>query len=127
MKAKGLGYGYTDFSINNDSIFVYNKELGEQPELKYAFKANAEHKPYVRQQDESFAMPENFTIERVYQDYASIFTTKTKYISATLWVKQKPLKRIPEKTSGHLKQMHLCSPEWLIIPNTSLFRLLTNE
>lgn len=74
MKAKGLDYGYTDFSINNDSIFVYNKELGEQPELKYAFKANAEHKPYIRQQDESFAMPENFTIERVYQDYASIFT-----------------------------------------------------
>ena len=74
MTSKGLGYGYTDFSIDNDSIFVYDKELGKQPQLKFAIKANAKHKPYVKQENESFAMPANFTIERVYQDSASIFT-----------------------------------------------------
>ena len=68
------GYGYTDFDITGDSIYVYDKATGKQPVLKYAFPANARHKEYKRTEPEKFAAPQGVKIEQVFQDSASIFT-----------------------------------------------------
>ena len=68
------GYGYTNFDITTDSIFLYDKAIGKKQVLKYAFPANAKHPEYKEIATEKFVVPQNVKIEKVFQDSASIFT-----------------------------------------------------
>lgn len=68
------GYGYSNFNITNDSIYIYDKVIGKPQVLKYAIKANPNHKPYVRTESQSQQKPENVNLTCVFRDSASIFT-----------------------------------------------------
>ena len=68
------GYGYTNFDITQDSIYLYDKAIGKQQTLKFAFKANPKHPAYKEIATEKFAAPEGAKIEKLFQDSASIFT-----------------------------------------------------
>lgn len=75
MNHKQDGYGYTDFRITPDSIFVYDKVLAAPEKQIFAFKANASHPAYQAVADNvSTTMPAKHRIELVYRDSASIFT-----------------------------------------------------
>ena len=74
MSGKGLGFGYTEIDLKNDSIYLYNKELGKSKDLKFAIEANAHHKKYKPTDTEHFEMPKGYSIVKLYQDSASIFT-----------------------------------------------------
>lgn len=74
MTGKKDGYGYTDFSITSDSVFVYNKHIGEAPKLRFSFPIDADHPAYTYVEPDKYEMPQGFSIRRVCQDDASIFT-----------------------------------------------------
>ena len=63
-------FGYARLEITDDSIKVYNKVLGEDPKLKFAFPINY----YTRAEYVQKPLPANVKIDRVYRDNASIFT-----------------------------------------------------
>lgn len=64
------GFGYAMLEITEDSVKVYNKVLGEQPKLKYAYPINY----YLRAEYVQKPLPANVSVEMVYRDNASIFT-----------------------------------------------------
>ena len=68
------GYGYTNFDITTDSIFLYDKAIGKEQVLKYAFPAKSKHPEYKETATEKLAVPQNVKLEKVFQDSASIFT-----------------------------------------------------
>lgn len=69
------GYGYTDFNITDDSIYVYDKIINQDPQLKFQIPIKASHPAFKRPKDKhEIKKPEGFTINRIYQDVASIFT-----------------------------------------------------
>ncbi|MGM9803381.1 MAG: PQQ-binding-like beta-propeller repeat protein [Muribaculaceae bacterium] len=64
------GFGYAKLEITSDSIRVYNKVLGADAKLKYAYPINYYlKKAYVQQ-----PLPQNVEVKLVYRDNASIFT-----------------------------------------------------
>ncbi len=68
-------YGYTlmDVDLDHDWIHVYNKTLGKEHDIRYAYKINLEY--YSRDISKiQYAVPQGFKVERVYADNASIFT-----------------------------------------------------
>lgn len=71
----GGDYGYTilDVDLDNEWIHVYNKTLGSDPDIRYAYKINLEYynSPAA---NESYSVPASFKVENVYTDDASIFT-----------------------------------------------------
>ena len=71
----GGNYGYTLMTIDLDRqwIYIYNKVLGKDPELMYAYHVNTEYDtPQLAERQ--YTVPEGFVIERVVADNASIFT-----------------------------------------------------
>ena len=68
-------YGYTIMDVDLDKmwIHIYNKVLGGDPELKYAYKINLDYYdidvPTVAR-----GVPAGYEVTRVYSDNASIFT-----------------------------------------------------
>jgi outer membrane protein assembly factor BamB/predicted phosphohydrolase len=71
----GSNYGYTllNVDLNRDWIHVYNKELGKEPELKYAYKINLDFESFPASEVKNH-VPAGFVLEKVYADNASIFT-----------------------------------------------------
>lgn len=68
------GYGYTDFVIDNDSIHIYDKVIGQPAKLQWSLPVNAVHPQFKYAESKTNVMPDGFAIRRVYQDEASIFT-----------------------------------------------------
>ena len=70
-------YGYTlmDIDLDHDWIHVYNKTLGKERDIRYAYKINTEYYSTSRCTFASFVnVPDGFKVEKVYVDEASIFT-----------------------------------------------------
>ncbi|MBO4722777.1 MAG: PQQ-binding-like beta-propeller repeat protein [Muribaculaceae bacterium] len=68
-------YGYTimDINLNSEWIHVFNKTLGKEPDIRYAYKFNTKYS--IRVDDvEKYTLPHDFNVEKVYADNASIFT-----------------------------------------------------
>lgn len=68
-------YGYTimDINLNSEWIHVFNKTLGKEPDIRYAYKFNTKYS--IRVDDvERYTLPHDFNVEKVYADNASIFT-----------------------------------------------------
>lgn len=63
-------FGYAMLEITDDSVKVYNKVLGEQAKLKYAYPINY----YLRAEYVQKPLPANVSVDMVYRDSASIFT-----------------------------------------------------
>ena len=68
-------YGYTllDVDLDSEWIHVYNKNLGQAPDIRYAYKINTKYydTPVPMQH---YTVPQGFKVEKVYSDNASIFT-----------------------------------------------------
>ena len=70
-------YGYTlmDVDLDHDWIHVYNKTLGKERDIRYAYKINTEE--YYCEEcayTSKLRIPDGFKVEKVYADNASIFT-----------------------------------------------------
>ena len=71
----GGDYGYTlmDVDLDNNWIHVYNKTLGKERDIRYAYKINlAYHSTPAPALN--YTIPAGFNVEKVYADEASIFT-----------------------------------------------------
>lgn len=68
-------YGYTimDVDLDQDWIHVYNKTIGQERDIRYAYKINNTFYESSRCPLQH-AVPEGFKVEKVYADNASIFT-----------------------------------------------------
>ena len=68
-------YGYTimDINLDNEWIHVYNKTIGSEPDIRYAYKINTDYYD-TPLPERDFSVPQGFKVEKVYADNASIFT-----------------------------------------------------
>ena len=68
-------YGYTlmDVDLDHDWIHVYNKTLGKERDIRYAYKINLEYYS-IDTRKIQYSVPQGFKVEKVYADNASIFT-----------------------------------------------------
>lgn len=66
-------YGYTLLNVTADSVKVYDKEIGQNPIEKFAYKINLNFTP-LNLQTPADTIPANFKITKVFADDASIFT-----------------------------------------------------
>ena len=69
----GGNFGYTLLNVESDSVKVYDKVIGQNPELKFAYKANLNFTPLDLPKTTD-TIPSNFKITKVLADDASIFT-----------------------------------------------------
>lgn len=67
------GYGYAILDIDRDWVHVYDKPLGARARAKYAFPAKGSHR-ITESTKEPAAVPEGWSIMKVWADSASIFT-----------------------------------------------------
>ncbi len=71
----GGDYGYTllDVDLNSGWMHVYNKRIGQDPELKYVYRYNLK---YYDDPEVKYAnlLSSGFKVQQVYADNASIFT-----------------------------------------------------
>lgn len=69
-------YGYTlmDVDLDHDWIHVYNKTLGKERDIRYAYKINTDYYDLSCSRTFKPAIPDDFKVEKVYADEASIFT-----------------------------------------------------
>ncbi len=67
-------FGYSILDIRNDSVFLYDKQLGKQPALMFCYPINTSFKPYEPTDTMRYNLPENVKIDLVFRDNASIFT-----------------------------------------------------
>ena len=74
MTKKGFAYGYTNVEVKSDSLFIYNKDLGKEQTLQVAIKMNDKHPELEYAKVKESVMPKGYSIKRLYQDDASIFT-----------------------------------------------------
>jgi outer membrane protein assembly factor BamB/predicted MPP superfamily phosphohydrolase len=68
-------YGYTlmDVDLDHDWIHVYNKTIGKERDIRYAYKINTKYLKRVEDK-KKYQLPGDFRVEKVYADNASIFT-----------------------------------------------------
>ena len=71
----GGNYGYTLMTIDLDRqwIYVYNKVIGNDPEVMFSYRINTDYYTPTSPQ-ENYSVPDWFEVERIYADNASIFT-----------------------------------------------------
>ena len=74
LDMKGGDYGYTLIEIDGDKLRQYNKQLGAEPKLMNEFAINDSPKSPIKRELEQFDKPEDFEVELVHTDEASIFT-----------------------------------------------------
>lgn len=68
-------YGYTLLDFTNDSIFIYNKVLDKDPEKIHAYPIELPKKDIASAVTaNNITEPDGFSITKVYEDTASIFT-----------------------------------------------------
>ena len=74
MGKDNYGYAILDVDLDRNWIHVYNKEIGKDKELKYAYKINTEF--FKLDEPKTMdAVPAGFTVDKVFADNASIFTS----------------------------------------------------
>ncbi len=68
-------HGYTIMDVDLDRMWIhlYNKVIGAEPELKYAYKINLDYYD-LPASSAADVIPAGFAVEKVYADEASIFT-----------------------------------------------------
>ena len=68
-----FGYTIMDVDLVHDWVHVYNKTIGKERDIRYAYKTNFD---YYSPDEHKFkySVPQGFKMERVYTDNASIFT-----------------------------------------------------
>ncbi len=68
-------YGYTimDINLDNEWIHVYNKTIGSEPDIRYAYKINTDYYD-TPLPERDFSVAQGFKVEKIYADNASIFT-----------------------------------------------------
>ncbi len=68
-------YGYTllDVDLDSEWIHVYNKTIGKERDIRYAYKINTKYLKRVEDK-KKYQLPSDFRVEKVYADNASIFT-----------------------------------------------------
>lgn len=68
-------YGYTllDVDLDSEWIHVYNKNLGQARDIRYAYKINTNYYD-TTVPVQHYTVPQGFNVEKVYSDNASIFT-----------------------------------------------------
>lgn len=68
-------YGYTllDVDLDSEWIHVYNKTIGKERDIRYAYKINTKYLKRV-EDIKKYQLPGDFRVEKVYADNASIFT-----------------------------------------------------
>lgn len=71
----GGDYGYTlmDVDLDHDWIHVYNKTIGKERDIRYAYKINTDYYT-IDERKANHNVPQGFEVQRVYADDASIFT-----------------------------------------------------
>lgn len=71
----GGDYGYTlmDVDLAHDWIHVYNKTIGKERDIRYAYKINTDYYS-IDERKANHKVPQGFEVQRVYADDASIFT-----------------------------------------------------
>lgn len=71
----GGDYGYTlmDVDLDHDWIHVYNKTIGKERDIRYAYKINTDYYS-IDERKANHNVPQGFEVQRVYADDASIFT-----------------------------------------------------
>ena len=74
MRHSQLGYGYSTMDIKNDSVYLYDKQIGKAEKLRYSFKQVKKHPKYKYEKEAKNIIPANMDIKCVYRDSASIFT-----------------------------------------------------
>lgn len=67
-------YGYSKLEITNDSIKVFDKQLGKSEKLKFAYKINTNFTPLSVPTETITELPSYVKISLVYRDNASVFT-----------------------------------------------------
>ncbi|MBR5086715.1 MAG: PQQ-binding-like beta-propeller repeat protein [Muribaculaceae bacterium] len=69
-------YGYTlmDVDLDHDWIHVYNKTIGKERDIRYAYKINTDYYSLDCACTFKPSVPDGFKVEKVYADEASIFT-----------------------------------------------------
>ncbi len=68
-------YGYTVIEVLPQWTHIYNKNIGEAPEARFALANRTKHKPVkLASGDTAIVAPNGFRIERVWTDSASVFT-----------------------------------------------------
>ncbi|MGN0228899.1 MAG: metallophosphoesterase, partial [Muribaculaceae bacterium] len=67
-------YGYSILEIDNDSVRLFDKQLGLAPVRKFAYKINLDIAPVTVSNDTNYKLPDNVKISLVHRDEASIFT-----------------------------------------------------
>ena len=68
------GFGYTDFTIDGNTIQVYDKVIGHPKKLQWSLPIRAAHPKYKYEKISDTKIPYGFSIRKIYQDEASIFT-----------------------------------------------------
>ncbi|MBR4828646.1 MAG: PQQ-binding-like beta-propeller repeat protein [Muribaculaceae bacterium] len=78
LRALDMGnnnYGYTLMTIDLDRqwIYVFNKVIGQAPEVMFSYRINLDYYS-LRTTQEHFSVPKDMAIQRIVADNASIFT-----------------------------------------------------
>lgn len=66
-------YGYSILDADNDSVRLYNKEIGKAPVKKFAYAISTDFTPIINEYVQT-KLPNNVNISLVHRDEASIFT-----------------------------------------------------
>lgn len=74
LDMKDGNYGYSILEIDADSVRLYDKQLGVEPQLVYAYRANTVIEPAAPPADTIKPLPDNVTVTLVHRDEASVFT-----------------------------------------------------
>ncbi len=73
--AMGKTFGYSIVDISADSVKLYEKTLNESAKLKYAYKIDVSTlQPLADAENFNTQVPDNFKIDLVHRDEASVFT-----------------------------------------------------
>lgn len=68
-------YGYTILDFGTDSVYIYNKVIGNKPERIHSYKISIpDGKTYASEIGRNAVQPDGFELTKVYEDTASIFT-----------------------------------------------------
>lgn len=126
MTGKQRGYGYSNVRIANDSIFIYDKVIGSSSKLQIAFSENIKHPEFKAASADFPTSPAGFSIRRICQDEASIFTrlsidkTSIYFGNSLGWVKAIDKSTGKEiwslKTEASLFSRPVSSDHYLIVP-----------
>lgn len=74
MTGRNGGYGYSVISVTPDSVQVYDKVIGNPAKLQMAFRTKTSHPTFKPTKSDKNTVPKGFSVRRIYQDEASIFT-----------------------------------------------------